>query len=265
MAEESSLSPREILAAIQRAQREAAQLMLAARAILAESKTDHRNVVTEYDRRVQTLLMERLSAAVPGARFFCEESDRNDDLGAEHLFIIDPIDGTMNFVHHLNHSAISVGYTHFGVPTAAAVLNPYVDELFWAVLGEGAFLNARPIHVTPSPLRETVICFGSAPYNTELTERTFALAKRSYRAGLDIRRQGSAALDLCSVASGRAGAYFELSISLWDYAAGALIVSEAGGQVTRIDGSPLPWQGVKTSVLAASPENAKAFLELVES
>ena len=265
MAEESSLSPREILAAIQRAQREAAQLMLAARAILAESKTDHRNVVTEYDRRVQTLLMERLSAAVPGARFFCEESDRNDDLGAEHLFIIDPIDGTMNFVHHLNHSAISVAYTHYGVPEAGAVYNPYVDEMFSALRGEGACLNGRPIHVDPAPLSETVICFGTAPYDESKMSRSFVLAEKACRTGLDVRRQGSAALDLCSVAAGRAGAYFELQVSLWDYAAGALIVSEAGGQATCVDGSPLPFDGSKPTILAASPENARAFLEMAIS
>ncbi len=258
------MSPREICAAIQRAQREAAKLMLQAHDILAEDKTDHRDVVTAYDRAVQELLMERLSRELPGARFFCEENDRHDDLQAEHLFIIDPIDGTMNFVHHLNHSAISVAYTHFGRPEAAAVYNPYVDEMFTAVRGEGATLNGRPIRVDPAPLSETVICFGSAPYNPELTRRTFELAERAYRTGLDVRRQGSAALDLCSVAAGRAGAYFELSISLWDYAAGALIVSEAGGQVTRADGSPLPWQGVKTSVLAASPANARAFLAMAE-
>ena len=122
--------------------------------------------------------MERLSEAVPGARFFCEENDRHDDLMAEHLFIIDPIDGTMNFVHHLNHSAISVAYTCRGVLEAGAVYNPYVDEMFSAVKGEGAFLNGKPIHVDPAPLSETVICFGSAPYNPELTARTFALAQR---------------------------------------------------------------------------------------
>ena len=256
------MSSREILAAVQAGQREAAGLMLRAHDILAEDKTDHRDVVTAYDRAVQALLMERLSADVPGARFFCEENDRHDDLSSEHLFIIDPIDGTMNFVHHLNHSAISVAYLHHGVLEAGAVYNPYVDEMFTALRGEGAFLNGRPIHVDPAPLSETVICFGSAPYNPELTAQTFALAEKSYRTGLDVRRQGSAALDLCSVASGRAGAYFELSISLWDYAAGALIVSEAGGQVTRIDGSPLPWTGVKSSVLAASPENARVFLAM---
>ena len=256
------MSPREICAAVQRAEWEAAKLMLQAQDILAENKTDHRDVVTAYDRAVQERLMERLSLELPGARFFCEENDRHDDLQAEHLFIIDPIDGTMNFVHHLNHSAISVAYSHFGRVEAAAVYNPYVDEMFSAVRGEGACLNGQPIRVTPAPLSETVICFGSAPYSPELTGQTFELARRAYQTGLDVRRQGSAALDLCSVAAGRAGAYFELSISLWDYAAGALIVSEAGGQAVRIDGCPLPWRGVKTSVLAASPENLAAFLRM---
>ena len=258
------MSPREICAAIQAAVRRGAKLMLSAHDILAEDKTNHRDVVTAYDRAVQELLMRELSAAVPGARFFCEENGRQDDLLAEHLFIIDPIDGTMNFVHHLNHSAISVGYTHRGQLQAGVVYNPYVDEMFSAVKGEGAFLNGKPIHVDPAPLSETVICFGSAPYNPELTARTFALAQASYCAGLDVRRQGSAALDLCSVAAGRAGAYFELSLSLWDYTAGSLIVSEAGGTVTKIDGSPVAWDGGKSSVLAASPENARAFLEMAE-
>ena len=184
---------------------------------------------------------------------------------AEELFIIDPIDGTMNFVHHLNHSAISVAYTCRGVLEAAAVYNPYVDEMFTAVRGEGAFLNGRRLHVETLPLEDTLICFGSAPYNTALTKPSFALAELAYRTGLDIRRQGTASLDLCTVAAGRAGAYFELSLSLWDYAAGALIVSEAGGVVTKIDGSPVAWDGSKSSVLAASPENSAALQKLAET
>ena len=259
------MSTREILAAMEAAEREAAALMLEAREIRTENKTDHRDLVTQYDRAVQALLMERLSAAVPGARFFCEENDRHDDLASEHLFIIDPIDGTMNFVHHLNHSAISVGYTHYGVPEAGAVYNPYVDEMFSALRGEGARLNGRPIRVDPAPLGETVICFGTAPYDASKMSRSFVLAELACRAGLDVRRQGSASLDLCSVAAGRAGAYFELQVSLWDYAAGALIVSEAGGRVMTVEGAPLPWRGVKTSILAAGPENAKAFLKMANS
>ena len=259
------MTDREILELICAAEREAAALILHARSVLAECKSGRRDVVTEYDRRVQALLIERLSAAVPGARFFCEENDRHDDLRAEAVFVIDPIDGTMNFVRGFHHSCISIAFLRQGAPTAAAIYNPYVDEMFTAVRGEGAFLNGRRLHVETLPLEDTLICFGSAPYNTELTRPTFALAELAYRTGLDIRRQGTASLDLCSVAAGRAGAYYELSLSLWDYAAGALIVSEAGGVITKIDGSPVAWDGSKSSVLAASPENSLALQKLAES
>ena len=252
-----------ILAAIVAAEREAAELVLHAHGILAECKSGHRDVVTEYDRRVQELLIRRLSEACPGARFFCEENDRHDDLQAEHLFIIDPIDGTMNFVRRMNHSCISVAYQSRGELLAAAVCNPYVGELFTALKGGGAFLNGRPIQVDPAPLSETIVCCGTAPYNEALTGKTFALMERAYRASLDIRRQGSAELDLCSVAAGRAGAYCELSISLWDYAAGYLLVTEAGGLCTREDGSPLPFDGSKTSVLAGGPQAWADFRENV--
>ena len=244
------MDTRTILTAMQNAEREAAQLMLHAHTVLAECKSGHRDVVTEYDRRVQALLIERLSEACPGARFFCEENDRHDELSAEHLFIIDPIDGTMNFVRHMNHSCLSAAYWRGGVPEAAAVYNPYMDEMFTAVRGGGAFLNGRAIRADTAPLAETIVCCGTAPYDEALTDETFRLMKLAYRASLDIRRQGSAELDLCSVAAGRAGAYCELSLSLWDYAAGALLVEEAGGRCSRADGSPLPYDGGKSSVLA---------------
>ncbi len=239
-----------ILQAIAAAEKEAAAPILHAHGILAECKTGHRDVVTEYDRRVQNLLTERLSAAVPDARFFCEENDRHDDLRAEHLFIIDPIDGTMNFVRRLNHSCLSVAYMSRGKLLAGAIYNPYVDELFTALRGGGAFLNGRPIHVDEAPLSETLVVCGTAPYNSDTVSQTFRLMEKAYRASLDIRRQGSAALDLCSVAAGRAGVYFEMALSLWDYAAGALLVEEAGGVCTRLDGAALPFDASRPSILA---------------
>ncbi len=249
-----------ILAAMVAAEREGAQLMLRAHDVLAEAKTDRRNVVTEYDRAVQELLVRRLREALPEARFFCEEMDQQDDLQAEALFIIDPIDGTMNFVHGLGHSCISVAFCRHGRREAAAVYNPYRDELFTASLGGGAFLNGRPIHVTEAPLSESVVCFGSAPYNPELTEETFRLAKGCYVQGLDVRREGSAELDLCTVAAGRAGLYFELSISLWDYAAGSLILEEAGGLCRQVDGSPLDYGPGRSSILAGTARTLEDFL-----
>ena len=115
---------KDVLNAIIAAQREAAALILQAHGVLAETKTGHRDVVTEYDRRVQELMMARLSAAVPGAVFFCEENEQQGDLKAEHVFVIDPIDGTMNFVRGFHHSAISVAYMQAGRLCAASVYNP---------------------------------------------------------------------------------------------------------------------------------------------
>ena len=204
------MNDNEILSLLCEAEREAARLILEAHDILAECKTDRRDVVTEYDRRVQELLITRITEVVPDSRFFCEENDRHDDLRAEHVFIIDPIDGTMNFVHGLHHSCISAAYMSRGELRAAAICNPYVSEYFTAVKGAGAFLNGRPIRVTDAPLAETLVCCGTTPYNPDLADRCFALMKKAFLAGLDIRREGAAALDLCTVAAGRAGVFFEL-------------------------------------------------------
>lgn len=244
------------------AEREAAKLILEARSILVETKTSPGDVVTEYDRRVQELLIARLSAAVAGARFFCEENDRQDAVDAEHLFVIDPIDGTMNFVRHLNHSCISVAYMHRGELLAAAIYNPYVDEMFTAVRGKGAYLNGRAIHVEDAALAETVVCFGTSPYAPELTDKTFALLKKVHLIALDIRRQGSAALDLCSAAAGRAGVYFEAVLSFWDYAAGMLIVEEAGGIVRTPEGGLMPLDGSKSGVVAGGRAAVEEILAL---
>ena len=259
------LSNREILDLMCAVEREAGELLLHARGVLAECKTGHRDVVTEYDRRVQELLISRFSAALPDARFFCEENDRHDDLHADHVFIIDPIDGTMNFVRGFHHSCISAAFMRSGTVCAAAVYNPYVDEMFSAALGEGARLNGRPIHVSGEPLSESVVCVGTSPYDVKLADRGFALMKAAFLAGLDIRREGSAELDLCSVAAGRAGLYFELGLSLWDYAAGMLIVQEAGGVCRTMEGKALPLGPEKSPLAAGGKQALEEFLALAET
>ncbi|MCR5088958.1 MAG: inositol monophosphatase [Oscillospiraceae bacterium] len=259
----SDLSYAEICSQLVRAEREAAKLILQAHDILAECKTGKRDVVTEYDRRVQDSLISQLQTAFPDAVFFAEEKDTQGSLSAPRLFIIDPIDGTMNFVHGFHHSCISIAYAEYGVTRAAAIYNPYMDEMFTAVSGEGAFLNGKAIHVTENALSDSMVCFGTAPYYPELTETTFHTLRLLYDVSLDLRREGSAALDLCSVAAGRAGLYVEQRVSLWDYAAGDLLVREAGGRCCRPDGSAFPENGEKTGVLAGSPKTAEEYLALI--
>ena len=252
-----------VLKYITDAQREAAGLIMQAHGVFAESKSGHRDVVTKYDKKVQALLTERLSAAVPGAQFFCEENGRQENLQAEHVFIIDPIDGTMNFVRRFSRSCISVAYMNRGELKAASVYNPYLDEQFTALAGEGAWLNGRQIHADGSPLSETIVCCGTSPYRPELAEQSFDAIKRLFLASLDIRREGSAALDMCSAAAGRAGVYYELSVSLWDIAAGVLLVREAGGVCLTAEGKEPVLDGRKTSILAGGKTAVAQALEVI--
>ena len=213
---------------------------------------------------MQALLVERLRTAVPGACFFCEENSVQEDLSARHVFIIDPIDGTMNFVKGMHHSCISAAYMSRGELLAAAVYNPYAGEMFTAVKGEGAFLNGRRIHADAAPLSETVFCLGSSPYRPDLADEAFRLARIAFDASLDLRRFASAELDLCMVAAGRAGLFFELSLSFWDYAAGSLIVTEAGGVCSTITGGPLPLDGSKSTLAAGGKQAYSDFMALIK-
>jgi len=256
------MTNREICSLIQNAEREAGRLMREAHGVIAESKTGSRDVVTEYDRKVQLLLETRIREALPDAKFFCEELGERGDLEAEHVFIIDPIDGTMNFVHGLNCSCISVAYRSKGVLSAGVIYNPYADEMFSAVLGEGADVNGRPLRMDDAPLCEGVSLVGTSPYIPAFTHRTFEIAEKLFNATLDIRRDGAAAVDLCLVAAGRAVVYVELSLCLWDYAAGMLIVSEAGGVCLTEDGKELPFDGERSSMLAGTKKAVREYLEI---
>lgn len=250
----------EIESMLMSAERQAGELIMHAHGIMAENKTDARNVVTEYDRRVQDLLIGIFREKLPEAHFFCEENDLQDTLTGEHSFIIDPIDGTTNFVHGFHHSCVSVAYARYGTVCAAAVYNPYMEELFTAVKGKGTRLNGKPVHVNGEHLSGSVACIGTSPYYMEEADETFRVMRYLYEHALDIRREGSAELDLAAVASGRAGIYLEQKISYWDYAAGALLVTEAGGTVCTVKGKPLPADGSKSSVLAGTPQAVEDFL-----
>ena len=254
---------RKIYNAMLAAEHEGAELILHAGKILTQEKTNHRDVVTEYDKKVQELIITRLRETVPDARFFCEENAVQDDLHTEHIFVIDPIDGTMNFVKGFHRSCTSIGYLHNGALTAAAIYDPYMDEMFSAIRGEGAWLNGGAIHAADTPLNENVVCFGTSPYYPEKTEETFRLARIAYDASLDFRRGGSAALDLAYTAAGRAGLFFEANLSFWDYAAGMLIVEEAGGRCSAIDAGSLPLDGRKSSVLAGGRQAYEDFVKLI--
>jgi len=223
--------------------------------IRASEKSGVRDLVTAYDLQVQAFALGALSEAFPGARFIGEEGDTPREAGPGLTFVIDPIDGTANFVHHFHQSSTSIACFLDGEPLAGAVYNPFVDELFTALKGGGAALNGRPIHVCTGPMAEAMLLFGTSPYEPQFADDTFRFARALFDRVLDVRRNGCASLDLCDVAAGRAGMYFEYSTCLWDYAAGALIVQEAGGVCRTLGGEPLPRTAYqKTSIVAAAPD-----------
>ncbi|MDE6219396.1 MAG: inositol monophosphatase [Lachnospiraceae bacterium] len=204
-----------------------------------DEKAGHANFVTTYDRKVQQELQERLLRILPEAVFVGEEEDIHASIAEGYAFIVDPIDGTTNFIKDYHMSAISVGLALDGECYMGVVYNPYLNEMFTAVKGQGACLNGAPIHVSSEPLCNGVVLFGTAPYYEELNRKSFEMAYDYFRKALDVRRSGSAALDLCSVAAGRAEVFFELRLCPWDFAAGSLIVEEAGGKVTTAEGGAL--------------------------
>ena len=224
---------------------------------MVDEKEGHANFVTTYDKKVQETLKEKLTEILPAAAFVGEEDDIHTSIQKGLAFIVDPIDGTTNFIKDYHVSAISVGLINDGRSYIGVVYNPYLDEMFTAERGKGAFLNGKPIHVSRNPLSEGIVLFGTAPYYEELSRKSFDLAYEYFRQALDIRRSGSAAIDLCSIAAGRAEVYFELRLSPWDYAAGSLIVEEAGGVVTTVDGGEITFER-PCSVLAT---NGRAKLQ----
>ena len=253
----------ELLKEIQDIVNQAGDIVLSARDIknVTHTKTSAADLVTEYDVKVENFLKEKLPALIPGSHFFGEEEKENEDPSNGWVFIVDPIDGTANFVHDLAQSAVSVALAKDGVIEYAVVLNPYRNETFSAKRGSGAFLNDQPIHVSDCPLDKGIFGFGTAPYNKSLHPATVSLISQLFERSCDFRRMGAAALDLAALACGRIDAFFEYELSPWDYAAGSLIVTEAGGQICTLDGKPLSLTH-KCSVWAGNAVNYPILREL---
>lgn len=228
-----------------------------------QEKSSHCDLVTKYDGMVQEYLRRELLAAFPEAGFYGEEEEEHDIAGRSAYFIVDPIDGTMNFVRHARHSCISVGLMKDGLMEYGAVYQPYTDEMFTGQRGKGAFLNGRPLQMRDVPLSESIAMFGSAIYYRDTIPATARLMEEALPRVLDFRRSGSAALDICYLAAGRADLFFEACIRPWDYAAAALIAQEAGAVVSALDGTPLRYID-RCSVAVGTPSNYPELIEIVQ-
>ena len=222
--------------------RQAGEIILSAEDVGAHThtKTSAADLVTDFDVQVEAFLKRELLTLLPEAVFYGEEEAEREDPTRGWAFIVDPIDGTTNFVRDLRQSAISVALARDGAVEYGVVYDLYKDELFSARRGGGAFLNGSPIHVSTRPLSQGVFGMGTAIYKREYLEPTMRLTEQLFRRSCDFRRLGSAALDLCNVACGRTEVFFEYSLCPWDYAAGSLLVCEAGGRICTLEGKPLP-------------------------
>jgi myo-inositol-1(or 4)-monophosphatase len=194
------------------------------------------DLVTEADKASEAVILEILSRHVPDHGILAEESGKLGDASSKYLWAIDPLDGTTNYAHQYPFWAVSIGLLIEGIPQIGVIFDPFHNELFRAGKGMGATRNRRPIEVSQiCELNKSLLVTGFAYDRRETTDNNYAEFCHLTHLTQGVRRSGSASLDLAHVACGRVDGYWERGLAPWDVAAGVLIVSEAGGQVTAYD------------------------------
>jgi myo-inositol-1(or 4)-monophosphatase len=220
------------------------------------------NYVTEIDFKVQEIILGKLVKLLPDCNIIAEETADNKFSLDKYTWILDPVDGTTNLMYGFKYSAIALGLVVEGIPYAGIVYNPYLKEIFTAQKGKGAFVNGVPIGVTGNEnLSDSLLIFGTSPYDRGKADETFRITKNVFKKCRDVRRTGSAALDICNVAAGRVDGFYEMELQPWDYAGASIILEEAGGRITD-------WQGNKlnyTDKSAAIATNGLIHKELMEA
>ena len=220
---------------------------------VAMRSKDVANLVSDADVEAEHAIAAVIKRAFPSHAILGEEAYEGD-VTAEHLWVVDPIDGTNNFAHQIPHFAVSVAYYHAGVAQCGVVYNPVREEWHTAAAGQGAYHDGQKLVRVDEATRLDEVIVGVGFYYDRGAMMEATLAAIGELKGVHkihgIRRFGTASLDLCAVALGRYGAYFEYELSPWDFAAGRLFVEEAGGRVTTALGEPLPL--ARTSILASN-------------
>lgn len=206
------------------------------------------DLVTAVDHAAETAIVDCLQRLQPSVPILAEERGMVGGSKAGCRFIVDPLDGTTNFAHGFPVFSVSIAYEEGGQVVAGAVLDPVREELFTAEAGGGAHLNGAPIRVSGAARMEHALLATGFPYSREAMDRALELFVRIMRRARAVRRAGSAALDLCSVAAGRLDAFWEETLRAWDTAAGEVIVREAGGVVSDFEGRPFTNGGPNIAV-----------------
>jgi len=229
------------------------------------NKGSNYNLVTDADLLSQKTIVDYIKTTFPDDAIFGEENDTpRPPLDAERLWIIDPIDGTTNYAHRIPHFSISIAFAKKGTVECGVIFDPSMNELFSAERSGGAWCNSTPIFVSKvASLTQSVIATGFYYERGVLMHKTLDTIERLLTANIQgIRRMGSAALDLCYVACGRYDGYFEYRLSPWDFAAGILIVEEAGGICLDSDGSRKGLQSL--GCITCTSTLAEEFVPMVQ-
>ncbi len=222
------------------------------------------DVVTDVDRAIETFITGELGAMFPDDEVLGEEFGGQHKHSKTRHWLIDPIDGTLNFSYGVPLSCVSIALQHEGISQVGVIYDPYRDEVFSARRGAGASLNGEPIHVSDKPtLDDAVLVTGFRPVTpdgvTDNLHNFVAVTKRSR----GVRRLGSAALDLAYVAAGRMDGFWEFGLNPWDTGAGYLLVEEAGGRVSDIQDGP--YSGFEPSILATNAHIHDSLIELLSA
>lgn len=221
------------------------------------------DLVTKADREIEAYIAGQLKQQFPAVRFVGEESSAEADYTQGEVFVLDPIDGTTNFVHGLPYFAISLAYMHDGQVEAGIVYAPVLNAMYAAQRGKGAVLNGQSIQASSADqLVNSIAVTGFINLRNRKKPDNIATFARAAYEVRSVLRLGSAAIDLCFVADGKIDVFWEHGLNVWDVAAGSLIVQEAGGVVTAMDGSTHYLSG-QQGILAAGPQLHAAAQNLI--
>ncbi|MCP4038680.1 MAG: inositol monophosphatase [bacterium] len=229
-----------------------------------ETKSADIDLVTEVDRACEALIVDGIRKARPGDAILAEEGGAHETASAPWRWVIDPLDGTVNYAHGFPRFCVSIGIERHGEREIGVVYDPLLDECFSAVRGAGAYLGDRRLEVSTTPrVGQALVATGFAYDVHRSTADNVAQFARMLKAARGVRRDGSAALDLCYVAAGRLDAYWEFKLHPWDVAAGILIVEEAGGTTTDANAEAAPASGAE--IVASNGRVHKEILALLQT
>ncbi len=231
-----------------------------------DTKSTSIDLVTEYDELAEKLIVERLRQSFPEHGIVAEEGSSAAGSGEEdYRWYVDPLDGTNNFAHRIPQFAVSMGLFKGDRPELAVVADPMRGELFWAQRGKGAFLNGERLKVSEAATVDRAVLATGFPYDRHHDSvDNFAQLQAFLKRCQGLRRFGACSLDLSWVAAGRLDGFWEFKLAAWDIAAGLLLVEEAGGRVSRIDGSPIGFPTKKNHVVLSNGQIHQEMLEILK-